>query len=146
LLGFNSSNGGIISERPVTCETSFSSFDASNAPSLFRLLHGWAEFSSTDRSSSSPRYDKKKIPRNPRKNLSFLDFQKSPILLMRLSLLSCNHGWYHCSKAELSMTQNLAALDLWVRRDVRPMPPFSPSSISDVPSTPSPEDSASLKK
>jgi hypothetical protein len=27
-----------------------------------------------------------------------------------------------------NIVQNLAALDLWVRRDVRPMPPFSPSS------------------
>jgi hypothetical protein len=27
-----------------------------------------------------------------------------------------------------NMAQNLATLDLWVHRDVRPMPPFSPSS------------------
>jgi hypothetical protein len=88
----------------------------------------------------------KKILKNPRKNLSFLDFQKSPILLIRLSLFYCNHGWYHCSRAEHSMAQSLAALDMWVRRDVRPMPLFSPSSISDVPSTPSLEESASQKK
>ena len=48
LLGLNSGSG-VISERLVTCETSFSSI-------MFRLFHASIGFSSPDQSSSSPRY------------------------------------------------------------------------------------------